>query len=87
MIELLRGQALSPAFTNTDIITGLVYEHVTIEPVVIQKLDEKNTLLVFMESEDIEKICNTLQSIEMWLGHCVNIGYDIATSEQVLMRD
>ena len=33
MIELLRGQALSLAFTNMDVITWLVYEHMTIEPV------------------------------------------------------
>ena len=41
MIELPRGQSLSLAFTNTDIITGLVYEHMTVEPMVIQKLDKK----------------------------------------------
>ena len=58
-IELPRGQALSPVFMISD-ITGLVYEHMTIEPVVVQNHDENNTLLVFMESEDIEKICNTL---------------------------
>ena len=72
---------------NSDIIAGLVYEHMTIEPVVIQKLDEKNTLLVFTESEDIQKICNTLISIEMWLGHSVNIGCNVATPEQVSMGD
>ena len=65
MIELLRGEALSPVFTNSDIITGLVYVHMTTEPMIVQILDEKNTLLVFTESEDIEKICNTLQSIEI----------------------
>ena len=78
---------MSPAFTDSYIIAGLVYEHTTVEPVVIQKLDEKNTLLVFMESEDIEKICSTLQSIEMWLGHSVNIGSDITKPQQVSMRD
>ena len=72
---------------NPDIITGLVYEHTTIEQMVVQKLDEKNTLLVFMESEDIEKICNTLQSVEMWLGFSVNIGCKIAKSEEVMMGD
>ena len=60
MKELQRGQALSPVFINSEIIAGLVYEYTTVEPVVVQILDEKNTLLVFMESEDIEKICNTL---------------------------
>ena len=60
MIELLKGQALSPVFTNSDIITRQVHEHTTIEPVVVQKLNEKNTLLVFTEGEEIEKICNTL---------------------------
>ena len=54
-----------------------------IEPVVVQK----NTLLIFMESEDTEKICNTLQCMEMWLGHSVNIGCSIAKTEQVLMVD
>ena len=73
MIELPKGQALCPAFVNTDIIAGLVYEHMTVEPVVIQTLDEKKNLLVLTESEDITK-CKTLQSIEMWLGHSVNIG-------------
>ena len=55
MIELPRGQALLPVFRNSDIITGLVYENTTVEPGVVQKLNEKNTLLVFTESEDIEK--------------------------------
>ena len=36
MIELPKGQALSPAFTNPDIIAGLVYEHTTIEPMLVQ---------------------------------------------------
>ena len=42
-------------FMNSDIIAGLVFEHMTGEPVVVQKLDGKNTLLVFTESEDIAK--------------------------------
>ena len=50
MIELLRGQSFSPVSMNSDIITGLVYKHTTVEPVVVQKVDEKNTLLVFTES-------------------------------------
>ena len=74
-------------FTNSDIITGLVYGHTTVEPVVVQNLDEKNTLMVLTESEDTEKICNPLLSIEMWFGHSVNIGCDAATLEQVSMGD
>ena len=57
----------------------------TMEPVVMQIPDEKNTLLVLMESEDIKKICNTLWSIKMWLAHSVNIGCNIATPKQVSM--
>ena len=86
-IELQRGKALFPAFPTPDIITGLVYMHTTIEPMVVQKLDEKNTLLVFTEGKDIEEICNTLQSIKMWLGHSVNIGCNVAMPEQVTMGD
>ena len=78
-IELLRGQALSPALMNLDNITGLMYEHMTVELMGVQKLDEKNTLLVFTKFEDIEKICSTLISIKMWYGHSVNIGCDVAT--------
>ena len=52
-----------------------------------QKLDAKATLLVFQEGEEVEKICSTLQSIEMWLGHNVKIGCDIATPKQVSMGD
>ena len=40
------GQVLPPVFTNSDITGGLVYEHMTVEPLVVQKLDEKNTLLI-----------------------------------------
>ena len=32
--ELTQGQALSPVFINADIITGLVYEHMDVEPMV-----------------------------------------------------
>ena len=42
---------------NPDIVVGLIYEHTTVEPMVVQRLDERNTLLVFAESENIEKIC------------------------------
>ena len=60
MIELLKEQALSLALTNPDVITGLVYEHTTVEPMVVQNLDEKNIFVVFTEGEDIEKLCNAL---------------------------
>ena len=56
-LELLRGEQLSPAFTDPYLVVGLVYEHTTIEPVAIQRLDESNTLLVFVEGENIEKLC------------------------------
>ena len=55
MIELLRRQALSPAFTKTDIITWLINEHITVDPVVVEKHDDKTTLLVFLEDKDIQK--------------------------------
>ena len=45
---------MSLAFMNPDINTGLVFEHTTIELMVVQKFYEKNTLLVFLENEDIE---------------------------------
>ena len=72
MIELLRGQLLSPAFTNPDIVAVLVYENTTIEPMVVQRLGERNTLLVFADGEDIEKLFRMLGSIQIWLGHSVN---------------
>ena len=42
---------------NPDILVGLMYEHTTIEPMVVQRLDERNALLVFSEGENIEKLC------------------------------
>ena len=36
---------------------GLVYEHTTVEPVVVQRIDERNTLLVFTEGENIDALC------------------------------
>ena len=42
---------------NPDIVMGLVYEHTTVEPVVAQRLDDRNTLLVFAEGKNIEKLC------------------------------
>ena len=82
-IELTRGQASSAAFMNDNIIAGLVYEYTNVEPMVVQTLGAKATMLAFPEGEEVDKICSTLQSIEMWLGHSVKIGCDIATSMQV----
>ena len=78
---------MSPAHTNTDIIVGLVYEHTTIELMVVQRLDERNTLLVFAEGENIDKLCKTLQPIEIWLGHSVHIGCDNARPEQMMVGE
>ena len=60
MIELPRGQALYPVLTNTDIIAGLAYEHMTVEPAIMHKLGEKSTSVIFPESDDIKEVCNTL---------------------------
>ena len=35
----------------------------------------------------LKKICNTLEFIEMWLSHSVNIGCNVTTPEQVMMED
>ena len=85
MLESLRGQALSSAFTNPDIIVGLVYEHTTLEPMVVQRLHERNTLLVFAEVKNIKESSRTLQSMEIWLGHSVNTGCNVATQEQMVV--
>ena len=69
--ELTRHQMLSSAFTNADIIVGLVSKDTDMEPVMVQKLDAKATLQVFLEGEEVEKICSTLLSTEMWLDHSV----------------
>ena len=60
MLELLQGQPMSSALMNPDIVVGLVNGHTTIEPMEVQRLDERNTLLVFVEGENIEKVCRTL---------------------------
>ena len=78
---------LSPVFQHADIIVRLAYVHTSMEPVVVQKLDAKATLLVFPEGEKVEKICSTLQSIEMWLCCSVKVGCIVATPEQVLVGD
>ena len=76
-IELPRGQALSPAFMNPDIIAELVYEHTAVQP----------TLFVFAEGEDIGQLCSTLQSIKMWLCPSVNTECDVATPEEIMTGD
>ena len=43
-IELLRRQPLSTVCTNPDTVVGLVYEHTTVESLVVQRVDEKKTL-------------------------------------------
>ena len=48
-VELRRGQALTPTFIKADVIAGLVYEHMNVECVVVQKLDANATLLVSLE--------------------------------------
>ena len=45
---------------------------------VVQRLDERNTFLVFAEDENIEMLHQTLQSIEIWLGHSVHTGCNVA---------
>ena len=72
---------------NLDIVVGLVYEHTTVEPVVVQRLDYRSTLLVFADGENIEKLCQKLWSIEIWLGHSVHTGCDIATPEQMMLGE
>ena len=86
-IELPRGHPLSSVFTNPDIVAVLVYEHTTVEPVVAKGVDERNTLWVFVEGEDVEELCQKLWSIEVWLGHSVHTGCDIATPEQMMLEE
>ena len=83
-VELKKGQALSQMFTNFDIIKGLVFEHMNVEPVAIKKLDMRVTLLVFLEDVDVKRICTTLQLAEVWLGHSVAVIFDISTKAAVL---
>ena len=63
----------------------LVFEHDRIEPLVVQKLGMRATLLVFPQDIDVKRICTTLQSVEIWLGHSVAAMHDIATPEQLSM--
>ena len=86
-IELLRGQLLSPVYTNLDIVAGLVYRHTTVEPVVVQRVDDGKTLQVLAENESIEELYQKLPSVEIWLGCSVHSGFDIATSEQMMLEE
>ena len=59
-VELKKGHMLSQAFMSLDIIRGLVFEHMDIEPVVIQKLDVGTILLVFPEDAYVKRVCTAL---------------------------
>ena len=48
---------MASLFPNLDIVVGLMYEHTTVESVVVQRVDERNTLLVFTEGENIDELC------------------------------
>ena len=54
---------------------------------VVQMLDERNTLLIIAEDENIEMLCGTLQSIEIWLGHSVHTGCDVATPKGMMVGE
>ena len=56
-----KGQALSQTLTDWVIIVGLVFEHTSVELVVVQKLDTRATLLVFPEDIDVK------ESTTLWL--------------------
>ena len=66
---------------------GLVFEHTTVEPVVVQRVDDRNTLLVFAEGKNNEKLCQKLQPIEIWLCHSVCTGCDVASQEQMTLGE
>ena len=59
-LELKEGDVLSQTFTNSDISIGLVYEHTSVEPVGVHKLDNRATVLVFPEDIDVKRIYTTL---------------------------
>ena len=52
---------------------GLVFEHSSVEPLVIQKLDTRAILLVSLKDVDVERIYATLQSVEICLVHSVTV--------------
>ena len=63
---------MSPVFMNPNIIAGLVYEHTTVELMVVQKMDERNTLLVFAEGENIENYVKHCSPLKYGLSQCTN---------------
>ena len=77
---------LSPAFMNTD-IARLRYNHAKMESMVVQKMRCKGYLSGFPKGEEVDKICSTLQSLEMLFSHSVKIGCDITISKQVSVGD
>ena len=82
---LSTGHYSTPLFTSLHSIAGPVFEHMSVEPVVIQKLYMRATLLVFSEDLDVERICTTLPSVEIWLGHNVTVTCAITTPKQLTM--
>ena len=59
----------------------------SVEPVAIQTLDTWATLMVFLEDVDVERICTTLQSVDIRLGHSVTVTFDIATPVHLSMAE
>ena len=72
---------------NSDVNVGFVFEHMSVKPVVVQKLDARATLLVFLEDVDVKRNSIALQSVDIWLGHSVTVMFDITTPKQLSMAD
>ena len=51
---------LFQAFMSSDVIRGLMVEHTSTEPVIIQKLDVRAKLPVLLRNVDVERIYATL---------------------------
>ena len=86
-VELKKVQVLSKVFMKPDIIVGLMFEHMNVGPLEVQKLYMSATLFIFQEDEDVERIWITLRSVERSLGHSVNAKCDITTPEQLSVVD
>ena len=82
-VELPQRQPLSPVLTNLDLVVGLVYEQTTVEPVVFQRIDERNILLVFAEGENIDELCKKMQTIEIWLCQSVHTYLTMLSANEV----
>ena len=54
---------------------------------VVQRVYDRNTLLVFAEGENIEELYQKLWSIEIWLGCSVCTGCDVAILEQMMLGE